>query len=195
MSIAMEDWPRRHRITVDEYHRMAEGGSFAPDARVELIDGEIIDMPPIGSRHMAHVDRLNELLRDAVGRRAIVRCQGSVQLGDTSEPQPDFALLVRREDFYESRRANAGDVLLVIEVSDSTLGYDTQRKMALYARHGIQEYWVVDVENRLLHVHQRPTSAGYEQTSSIDAPGTLNIAALPGITVDLSSIFGAGAHL
>jgi Uma2 family endonuclease len=101
MSVAMEDWPRRHRITVDEYHRMAEVGLLAPDARVELIEGVIIEMPPIGNRHAAAVDRLFRLLDRAVGDRAIVRCQGPVQLGDLSEPQPDFALLAPREDFYD----------------------------------------------------------------------------------------------
>ncbi len=104
MSVAMEDWPRRHRVTVDEYHRMAEVGVLAPDARVELIEGEIIEMPPIGNPHAATVDRLVELLHSAVGKRAIVRCQGPIQLGDLSETQPDFALLVRREDFYENNR-------------------------------------------------------------------------------------------
>jgi Uma2 family endonuclease len=193
MSIAMEDWPRRHGITVDEYHRMAEDGSLAPDARVELIDGEIIDMPPIGNPHMANVDRLTELLRDAVGRRAIVRCQGSVRLGDFSEPQPDFVLLTRREDFYEHRSANASDALLIIEVSDTSLAHDIQRKLALYARHGIPEYWVVDIVNRKLHVFRTPTGAGYEQTTCIDTPGALDITTLPGTSVNLSSLFGGTA--
>src|SRR4051812_2628542 len=101
MSVAMEDGSRRHRITVDEYHRMAEQGSFAPDARVELIDGVIIDMPPIGSPHAAMVRRFDSLLREVVGRQALVSCQMPVQLGDYSEPQPDIALVRPRENFYE----------------------------------------------------------------------------------------------
>ena len=192
MSVAMEDWPRRHRITVDEYYRMAESGSFAPDARVELIDGEIIDMPPIGNRHMAHVDRLVRLLCSAVGDRAIVRCQAGVHFGDDSVPQPDFALLAPQEDFYESRPANAADTLLIIEVSDTSLGYDMQRKMSLYARHGVQEYWVVDIVNRRLHVFRSPAGADYEQKSSIEKPGALDITALPGTSVDLSPLFRTG---
>ena len=130
MSIAMEDWPRRHRITVDEYHRMAEVGLLAPDARVELIEGAIIDMPPIGSRHASFVDRLTELLFVAVAGRAMLRCQGPVQLGDRSEPQPDLALFVRRKDFYEHRHPAAADTLLLVEVSETTLRYDRHTKDA-----------------------------------------------------------------
>src|SRR5689334_3228820 len=101
MSVAMEDWPRRHRITVDEYHRMAESGSFAPDARVELIDGVIIDMPPIGSRHAGTVSQLYSLLHRAVGDRAMVRCQSPVELRPYSEPQPDLAVVATRRSFYK----------------------------------------------------------------------------------------------
>jgi Uma2 family endonuclease len=189
MSVAMEDWPRRHRISVDEYHRMAESGSFAPDARVELIDGEIIDMPPIGITHAGAVDQLYTLLHRALGERAIVRCQSSVQLGDCSEPQPDFVVLAPRKTFYKDRRPTADDTLLVIEVSDSTLEKDLRRKMMLYARHGIREYWVVDLVSLRLHVFRNPTDAGYAQALSIETPGTMEITALRGASVDLSTLF------
>lgn len=189
MSIAMEEGPRRHRITVDEYHRMAEVGLLAPDARVELIEGEIIDMPPIGIRHMANVDRLTHLFCNAVGDRAIVRCQGGVQLSDITEPQPDFALLAPREDFYESRRATVADALLVVEVSDTTLKYDLNRKMSLYARHGVREFWVLDVNDKRLHVFAGPTDTGYERRSAVENPVVMGIGELPGVTVDLSSLF------
>src|SRR5688572_15958278 len=128
MSVAMEEWPSRHRITVDQYHRMAEEGLLAPDARVELIEGEIVDMPPIGSRHAAAVSQLGKILYAAVGDSAIVWCQSSIRLGDLSEPQPDFAVLACREDLYRERHPAAADVLLAIEVSDSTLRYDLQTK-------------------------------------------------------------------
>jgi Uma2 family endonuclease len=188
MSVAMEDWPRRHRITVDEYHRMAESGSFAPDARVELIEGEIIDMPPIGSSHAGTVGQLHSLLYRAVGDRAMIRCQSPVQVGDDSEPQPDFTLVAARNNFYKDRHPTEHDTLLVIEVSDTTLAHDLRRKMALYARQGIKEYWVVDLVNRRLHIFRSPAGAGYEQASSIDRPGSLEITALPGTSVDLSSL-------
>ncbi len=191
MSVAMEDWPRRQGITVDEYHRMSERGSFAPDARVELIDGVIIDMPPIGSLHAAIGSRLDSLLREAVGSQALVRCQWPLQLGDDSEPQPDLALVRPVENFYEDRHPTAADTLLVIEISATTLNDDLSTKLLLYARHRIPEYWVVDVANHRLHSFRRPRDADYEQAGSVDRPREMEISALPGIAVDLSRIFGS----
>jgi len=191
MSLAMEDWPRRHRITVDEYHRMAETGSFAPDARVELIDGVIIDMPPIGSLHAAVGRRLDSVLREAVGGRALVSCQWPLQLGDDSEPQPDLALVRPVENFYEDRHPTAADTLLVIEISATTLNDDLSTKLHLYARHLIPEYWVVDVVNHRLHSFRRPCGGEYEQGGSVDRPREAEISALPGLWVDLSRIFGS----
>ena len=191
MSVAMEDGSRRHRITVDEYHRLAEQGSFAPDARVELIDGVIIDMPPIGSPHAAIGSRLDSLLGEVVGRQALVRCQWPLRLGNDSEPQPDIALVRPRENFYEDRHPTAADTLLVIEVSVTTLNDDLRTKLRLYARHGIPEYWVVDVVSQRLHVFRRPCGAEYEQAVSVDRPREVEITALPGISVDLSRIFGS----
>jgi len=189
MSAVMEEEPRRHRITVDEYYRMGELGLISPDARVELIDGEIIDMAPIGNPHMATVDRLVKLLIHAVGDRAIVRCQGAVQLGDYSAPEPDFVLLAPRTDYYSTRRAISSDTLLAIEVSDTTLKYDSGRKMSLYARHNVPELWVIDVPSaRLLHF-RRPSGDRYLETATLEAPATMSIERLPGIELNLSSIY------
>jgi Uma2 family endonuclease len=189
MSAVMEEEPRRHRITVDEYYRMSEVGLLDPKARVELIDGEIIDMPPIGDPHMATVDRINELLIHTVGKRAIVRCQGPVQMGEYSVPQPDFALLARREDYYSTRHAMSSDTLLAIEVSDTTVKYDTGKKMALYARHDVPELWVVDIPKARVHLFRQPSGDGYLERSILEAPESLSIEKLPGVTVDLSSIY------
>jgi Uma2 family endonuclease len=189
MSIAMEDWPRRHRITVEEYHRMAEVGLLAPDARVELIEGAIIDMPPIGSRHASIVDRLIELVSHAVRGRAILRCQGPVQLGDLSEPQPDLALFAWREDFYEHRHPTAADTLLLIEVSETTLRYDRHTKLPLYARHGVPEYWIFDTQERQLDVFRSPTGAAYGELQSVRSPTVMPISSLPDVEIDLSSLF------
>jgi Uma2 family endonuclease len=190
MSAAMmEEEPRRHRITVDEYYRMHEVGLIDPEARVELIDGEIIDMPPIGDPHMATVDRINELLIRTVSERAIVRCQGAVQLGDYSMPQPDFVLLERREDYYSTRHALSSDTLLAIEVSDTSLKYDTGRKMFLYARHDVPEFWVVDIPKARMHLFRRPSGDGYLERLILEAPDSLPIERLPGVVVDLSSIY------
>jgi Uma2 family endonuclease len=184
----MEDWSRRNRITVYEYHRMAEAGVFPPGVRVELIEGVIYEMPPIGSRHASIVNRLNALLGRAVGNRAIVSCQQPVQLGQVSEPQPDLALLAPRDDFYEYHLPTAADTLLLIEVSDTTLPTDRHTKLPLYAQHGIPEFWLIDVDDRRLHVFRNPTSTTYAEVTSPHAPSAISIASLPGITIDLSSL-------
>ena len=186
MSVAMEQGPRRHRITVEEYHRMAEVGLLAPDARVELIDGEIIDMPPIGTRHAALVTRLHGLLVHAVRERALVRVQFPARLDDYSEPQPDLAVVAAREDFYAARHPVPSDTLLLIEVSETTLRYDQQIKAALYARHGIPELWIVDIKRKQLHVSRNPTPKGYRETFTVDRPASMQ---LLGVTVDTSSLF------
>jgi Uma2 family endonuclease len=189
MGTLMESWSRRHRITVNEYHRMAELGLLAPDARVELIEGEIIDMAPIGKAHTSVVDQLNRLLVRAVGDDAIVRVQGSVRLSQMSEPEPDVVLLKPRSDFYRNEYASGGDTLLVIEVSDSTLRYDRDVKVPLYARHGVPEVWIVDLQNDQLLVYGSLSDGAYGRQTSATRPETMFVTALPGVTVDLASVW------
>jgi len=187
----MESWLPRHRITVDEYYRMAEVGLLAEDARVELIEGEIIDMAPIGSRHGAVVTRFDRLIQRAAGDRAIVRVQLPVRLSRSSEPQPDLALVKPRVDFYESGHPSASDTLLIIEVSETTLRYDCEVKVPLYARHGVPEVWIVDLKGRRLHFYRSPVDGRYAEVSSVAEPGTTPIATLPGIVIDLTGVLGA----
>jgi Uma2 family endonuclease len=181
---------RRHRLTVDEYYRMAQAGVLAPDARVELIDGEIVDMAPIGSRHGSAVKRLLSQFSEAVGGSAIVAVQDPVRLGDRSEPQPDLMLLAPRDDFYELAHPVAADVLLLIEVSDSTARYDSTIKLALYARHGIREVWIVDLDNRLMRVCRQPVGDAYTDIAETAAPGLLSPLLLPGVVIDASRLLG-----
>ena len=189
MGTPMESWPRRHRITVDEYYRMAEIGVLAPDARVELIEGEIVDVAPRDSVHGSIVDQLTWLLTQAVGRLAIVRVQGAVRLSPITEPQPDVALLKPRADFYRHQQPFGTDTLLVIEVSDSTLRYDREVKAALYARYGAPELWIVDVRHSQLLACRSPVDGEYREQTSIDRPGVIAVGDLPGVTVDLSALF------
>jgi Uma2 family endonuclease len=135
------------------------------------------------------VSRLDALLHRAAGDRAIVRCQQPVQVGDYSEPEPDLALVATRTSFYTDRHPTERDTLLIIEVSDSTLQDDLRQKMTLYARHGIREYWVVDLVNHRLHVFRNPIAGDYAQALTVDQPGTMDITALPGGSIDLSSLF------
>lgn len=188
MSIQSENWLPRHRLTVDEYHRMGEVGLLAPEARVELIEGEIIDRARIGSRHAGTIARLIHLLTAAVGDRAIVYSQSPLRLDEHSEPQPDLALLKPRRDFYTSRHPTASDTLLVIEVSDVTLRYDRQVKVPLYARHGVPEVWIVDLENALTHFFRSPAGETYAHISATERPGLAPLVALPGVAVDLSGL-------
>lgn len=188
MSSLMEGWPRRHRITVDEYYRMAEVGLLAPDARVELIDGEIIDMAPVGADHSSVVSDLNYLFVPAVGDRGIVRIQSPVRLDRSSEPQPDVAVLAPRDHRFRRVHPAPADVLLLIEVSDSTLRYDRDVKVPLYARHGIPEVWIVDLQNGELRTYRSPEGGGYIEQATTQKPGVMHIAALPGVVVDLAGI-------
>lgn len=188
MSTPMAGAPRKHLISVDEYYRMAEVGLLAPDARVELIEGEIIDMVPIGTRHARAVTHLSRLLVLAVGERAIVRSQCPVRLGPRSEPEPDIALLAPRKDEYGRSHPGPSEVLLIIEVSDSTLEYDREVKLPLYARHGIPEAWIVDLHGGHLLIHRVPHSGGYADCIDIPEPGLTPLSALPGVQVDLSRL-------
>ena len=188
MSYAMEEGPRPHRITVDEYHRMAEVGLLAPDARVELIEGVIIDMAPIGPLHGVAVDRLSKLLIYAAADAAIVRTQGAIRLSRSSEPQPDVVLLRAREDGYSSEPPGGADVFLVVEVSESSLQNDLQTKSKLYARHGVPEVWVLDVNGRVMHFLRGRTDLGYANVTSTSTPGLVTVPSLS-VTIDLSTLF------
>jgi Uma2 family endonuclease len=138
----------RHRLTVDHYHRMVESGILGPDDRVELVSGEVLDMSPIGSLHAAIVRALSRWMAASVGDRAIVSVQNPVLLDDASEPQPDIAILLPCVDCYAAAHPGPGDVLLVVEVAETSLAYDLEVKVPLYARHGIAEVWVIDAATR-----------------------------------------------
>ena len=178
----------RHRLTVDEYHRMAETGVLAPDARVELIEGEIIDMAPIGTRHGSAVLRLTHLLNRACGDQAILSVQGALRLSPRSEPEPDLMLLRPRADYYAAAHPGPADVLLLIEVSDSTARYDREIKLPLYARHGVAEVWIVDLEAGVLRCHSRPQGGAYADTAETGTPGSLTPLALPGVAIDMGGV-------
>ena len=152
--------PSRHLISVDAFHRMGETGILGPQDRVELIDGEIIDMSPIGVLHAAIVARLASHFSQRLGPMGVVWCQNPLRLDDISEPEPDIAILRPRADFYMTAHPGAADVLLVIEVADTSLAYDLGTKVPLYARHGIPEVWVIDAATRHTRVFRRPVGNG-----------------------------------
>jgi Uma2 family endonuclease len=190
MSHAAADLPRRHRLTVADFYRMAEVGILGPEARVELIDGEIIDMAPPGSPHAATVLYLTQVLVRAAEDRALVLAQNPVRLNEYSEPQPDLALLRPRDDFYRERHPRAEDVLLIIEVAATSLRFDRKTKIPLYARHGIPEMWLVNLGGERFVRHRAPQHGSYTLVDEPDLGGALEVAALPGVVVELRRLFG-----
>lgn len=152
---------RRHRLTVEDFHRLAESGILGEDDRVELIGGELIDMTPIGSRHAATVRNLINLLAGHLGSDHWLDAQNPVRLGEDNEPQPDVAVLRRRDHGYASRLPAAEEVLLVVEVADSSLAFDRDVKLPLYARFGIPEARLVDLEGERIEVHSAPEAGEY----------------------------------
>lgn len=167
---------------------MAEVGLLAPEARVELIEGEILDTAPIGNRHAGVVDQLAELMMAATGQRAQVRIQNPLRLAQSSEPVPDLVLLKRRPDKYKGAHPGPADTLLIIEVSESSLQFDLKKKLPLYARHGIPEVWIVELAARRIHFFHSPHDAGFAHTTFTPKPGLVRLRALPDIGVDLSGL-------
>lgn len=189
MSSVAVDVRLRHRFTVAEYHRMAETGMLASDARVELIEGEIIDMLPIGSPHAGTVGFLGKRLERAAGDYAFVFVQNPIFLDMQNEPQPDLILLRPRADFYRSAHPTPVDVFLLVEVADTTLPYDTQIKLPIYARYGIPEVWLVDLSNRRFITHRSPTAAGFQDVQTLTDLSAVTPLLLPGVAIDLSDVF------
>lgn len=180
----------RHCFTVQEYHRMAEAGLFTEDDRVELIEGDILEMSPIGSRHAACVKRLIRLFDRRVRDRAIVAAQDPIQLGHSSEPQPDIALLKPRSDFYAAQHPGPADVLLLVEVGDTTIEYDRQVKLPLYARYGIAEVWLVDLEAQVVNVYRIPGPEGYREMQQLQRDTSCAPHAFPDLELAVAAILG-----
>ena len=178
----------RHRWTVAEYHRMAEVGLLHEDSRVELIDGEIIEMAPIGSEHAGHNNYLMSCLAHRLYGKAVVAGQNPVILGGYEEPQPDIALLRWRNDYYRTAHPHAEDVLLIIEISDSTLRYDHDVKIPLYAKNGIPEVWLLDIQNRQLEIQREPINGVYQQRDCRRA-GQIAPILCPDAVIDLAELF------
>jgi Uma2 family endonuclease len=181
---------RRHRIDIAAYYRMAETGFFKPDARVELIEGEVIDMAPMGSRHWRAVSALNEQLVRAIGDRAEVNCQLPLRLSDHTEPVPDFSVLKTGTRRALGDRLPGGDTaLLVIEVADSSLSYDARVKAPLYAASGVAEYWILDLEARALHRFAGASLGDWRSKTTQPQPGRVELPGLAGVSIDLATVF------
>lgn len=178
---------QRKLFTVDEYEQMIRAGVLGEDDRVELIEGEIVKMSPIGSAHVAHVNRLTHLLVQRVADQAQVSVQNPIRL-PRSEPQPDLTLLRPRADFYVRALPLPADVLLLIEVSDTTAAYDRAVKVPLYARGGIPETWLIDLAEGVVEVYREPAAAGYRRKQTYGAGEELAPEALPHLRLAVADI-------
>lgn len=186
----LEDTPPTKRLfTVHEYHKMGEAGILTEDDRVELIEGEIVVMPPIGEGHFGNVNRFNDAFYVFRGR-AVIHIQNPVRLGLKSEPEPDVVLLKYRDDFYSGKFPEPEDVLLLVEIADSSLGYDRRTKEPLYAKAGIQEYWIVDLIHGELIVHREPSKSRYSSIQSFKPGDTIAPLAFPDVSLAVADLLG-----
>jgi len=178
----------RHLFTVEEYYRMGESGVLGHEPRIELIEGEVVDMSPIGSKHAYVVDLLVKLINQTIDDSLHLRGRHPVRLSDVSEPEPDIAIVRGPGTNYLEHHPLPNDVMLLIEVSDTTLKFDLETKAPLYAKHGIPEYWVVDLEGKQLHLFRQPEEGVYLVHETLDAAGTVEVPACPGARLALADI-------
>ncbi len=180
----------KHWITADEYERMGEAGIFRPDSQLELLEGEIYEMSPIGSSHAACVNALSLLLNQLFGGVLLVSTQNPIRLDDYSEPQPDLALLRWRDDFYRRAHPTPNDVLLVIEVADTTIDSDRRIKLALYAKAGIKEVWLVNLPGEQIEIYAEPSGGGYQITKQIKRGEKAQAHSIPKLVVSADTMLG-----
>ncbi len=180
----------RRKFTVEQYHKMAESGILTEDDRVELLRGEIIEMSPVGRRRAACVNRLVRLFTQRLGEHAIVSPQNPVELDDSSEPQPDIALLQPRPDFYESGHPQPEDIFLIVEVADTTAKSDREVKIPLYAEDSIAEVWLVDINKQCIEVYRTLAPTGYQNVQKFQRGQTLSIQAFPDVAITVDEVLG-----
>lgn len=179
---------KRRRFTVDEYHQMAQAGILDEDDRLELIDGEIVEMTPIGARHAECVDRLTDLFFHTLGNAARVRVQNPVRLDEHSEPQPDIALVHRKPGLYASGHPTPEDIFLLVEVAETSSEPDRRVKVPLYARSGIPEVWLVDLEQETITAYLDPSSDGYRTAQVFRRGESLAPSAFPDRPISINDI-------
>jgi Uma2 family endonuclease len=180
--------PTRHRLDVGAYYKMAEAGILAPNDRVELIGGEIFDMAPNSAAHAGETMRLNRLFaRAAVDGLVLVSVRRPLRLDAYNEPEPDLMLLKPRRDDYQAGHPNAADVLLLVEVSETSLAHDRGMKLSLYARFGVPEVWIVDLIGAAVEVYREPAGDAYAVAERLTL-GSLAPVLVPGVAIDVGAL-------
>jgi Uma2 family endonuclease len=185
MALAYE----RHRITVDEFHRMADAGIFEPDSRIELIDGELIErMAPLYPPHASTTSRIFAAFVTRLTSRAVNRCQVPITLPDYSEPEPEITIARLEPNEYSKRHPGPADVLLVVEVAESSLDFDRRRKLPVYASSGIPEAWLVNLIDDVVEIYRDPAPDGYRTHSIVSRAQAVTTAAFPDETFAVSDL-------
>jgi Uma2 family endonuclease len=180
--------PAKHRFSVKEYYRMAEMGVLRPDARVELLDGQIIDMSPIGPFHGGVTNFLSQFFFTVANGRWTTTVQNPLRLDDHSEPEPDLMLLQPSADFYRKRHPLPEEVFLLVEISDSSLERDQEEKLPAYARAGIAEVWIVDLNEQTIEVYRQPNFAGYGSKTILREGDKASPQSFPDAIVDVAAL-------
>ena len=180
----------RRRFTVDEYHKMGEAGILPEDDRVELLDGEIVEMTPINVPHAVCVDRLNKLLNRSLPDEFVVRVQSPIFINELNEPQPDVAVLKPADYLRMPQHPGPSDLVLVIEVADSTLREDRGRKVPEYARAGIPEAWIVNIPKGVVEVYSEPVGGKYASIRRVARGEAITLKVLPEVTIAVGDFLG-----
>ncbi len=186
--IAVATKPARKKFTVEEYYKLGEIGIIGPDERTELIDGDIMLMAPMGSRHAACIPRLLKIFFKALGDHALITSQTPVRLNGQFEPEPDLSILKPREDCYRYQLPQPQDIYLLIQVSVTTVEYDRNEKSVLYSQAGIIELWIVDIPAELVEVYRNPSPNGYESVQQFRHGETISPLAFPDIVISVDEI-------
>lgn len=182
--------PALKRFRAEDFRKMTEVGILPEESGWEVIDGYLIDKMSIGSNHAGTVKVLSEMLRDSTRNEAIVSVQDPIHIDDYNEPEPDIALLKRRSDFYRKSHPTPQDVLLLVEVSDSTIEYDRAIKKTLYAEAGILEYWLVNLQNNTVEVYSQPKNGNFRLARILEPGETIEAAAIENLTLKVDEILG-----
>jgi Uma2 family endonuclease len=185
--------PARRRFSISDYYRLVESGILHERDRVELIDGEVVEMSPIGPRHAACVARFTRALVRGLGERAVVHVQSSIQLDEYGVPEPDLVVMRPRPDFYASALPTPPDVLLIVEVAESSVRYDRDVKAPLYARAGIPEYWLEDLNRDVLVVYRDPGPEGYRTARTVRRGERIAPLAFPDLDLAVEDVLGEAA--
>ena len=175
-------------LTVEEYHKMGEAGVISTDEEVELIEGQIIEKPMKGTSHSAVNKYLEKLLESCLGDAALVRVQDPVKLDNYSEPEPDIAVVKPDDFYYATHHPTPPEIYLIVEIADTTLKRDTEFKAKVYAKAGINYYWVLDITNRQLYAFREPTPTGYQNQQILSDDATISPVAFPNVTININEM-------